>query len=129
MPTPLERIGGPERLREIVARFVSRMVQDRIIGFLFEKVDLPRLITREAELAARHLGGDNAYSGRPLAAVHGPLRIHRGQFRRRLAVLEKILTEEGLPGDIIEGWVAHDRSLEALIAAPTDCGPPEGPGR
>lgn len=121
--TDWERIGGTEAARELVTAIVQRMAADFVIGFRFAGRDLERIAHFEAELASSHLGGPFAYGGRSLALAHEPLRISRGQFRRRLAVLETVLRERGVPDDIVARWVAHDAALESVIADNTDCAP------
>lgn len=121
-----ERIGSEEALFALVRRFVQRMADDFVIGFQFEGKDLDRIAHHEAELALSHLGGRRGYTGRALGEVHAPLRLNRGQFRRRLAVLRTVLEEEGVPDDVIGRWIAHDEALEAVIAGPADCVPRAG---
>lgn len=112
---------GEEAVQRAMTRFVDAVFKDFIIGFLFENSDRDRIIRHEVELARAHLGGPSRYTGRPLGAVHRPLRINKGHFRRRLAILEHVLTEEGLSTEVIEGWVAHDAALEAVITNGLDC--------
>lgn len=119
------RLGGPEGVERIMTIFVDRMRSDFVIGFLFEGRDRERILKHEIELASAHLGGPARYSGRPMGVVHRPLRIHRGHFQRRIAVLRKVLTELEVPDDVVERWVAHDASLESVIAEPIDCAPPD----
>lgn len=121
--TDYDRLGGDERLGPLVRAFVDRMAGDFVIGFRFEGKDLDRIAFHEAQLAAAHLGGPRAYSGRSIGEVHLPMRINRGQFRRRLAVLKTVLHENAVPEDLIERWIAHDAALEPVIADPTDCVP------
>jgi len=122
--THFERLGGAEGVERIMTRFVDRMRGDFVIGFLFEGRDRERILRHEIELATAHVGGPRRYTGRAMGAVHRPLRIHRGHFQRRIAVLRKVLTELDVPDDIVEAWIAHDRSLESVIAEPIDCAPP-----
>jgi truncated hemoglobin YjbI len=104
-----------------VERLVQAFAADFVIGFLFEGKDLARIARHELELARAHLGGPAAYGGRPIGAAHGPLRINRGHFRRRLTILRHILTDEGVAEGIIEGWVAHDARLESVVTTGEDC--------
>jgi len=122
--TDFDRLGGAEGVAQVMTRLVDRMFTDFVIGFLFEGRDRDRILMHEIELASAHLGGPAAYSGRPIGAVHRPLRIHRGHFHRRVAILRKVLTELDVPADVIERWIAHDDSLESVVAEPIDCGPP-----
>ena len=121
--TDYDRLGGAEVLGPLVRAFVDRMAKDFVIGFRFEGKDLDRIAHHEAELAAAHLGGPRSYTGRSIGETHAPLRINRGQFRRRLAVLATVLREHAVPEDVIERWIAHDAALESVVADPTDCVP------
>lgn len=122
--TDFERLGAADGVERIMTAFVDRMRGDFVIGFLFEGRDRQRILRHEIELATTHLGGPPGYTGRPLGATHRPLRIHRGHFQRRIAVLAKVLDELEVPVDIVERWLAHDRSLESVVAEPIDCTPP-----
>jgi hemoglobin len=123
--TDAERIGGEVAVEALVREFVQRMADDFVIGFRFAGKDLERIAYHEAELALAHLGGRRSYTGRSLGEVHLPMRLNRGQFRRRLAVLRTVLAEHGVPDDVIARWIAHDEALEPAISGPTDCGPPK----
>ena len=122
-----ERVGGPEAVREVIQAFVAEMADDFVIGFLFQGRDLQRVVTHEVEHATRLLGGPSAYTGRPLAAVHGPLRINRGHFRRRLALLRSLLRRRGVEEEVISRWIDHDLRLEPVITDGLDCVPEVGP--
>jgi hemoglobin len=124
--TDYERIGGTEGLRRLVQDFVDRERNDPIIGFLFADVDLDRLIAHEVDFAAQHLGGPHRYAGRPLGEAHRPRRIHRGWFRRRLALLRKTMSDHGVDDELIERWLARERRLESLVTDGTDCVPDGG---
>jgi truncated hemoglobin YjbI len=123
-----DRIGGAEGLHRIMSAFIERVSGDFILGFLFEGRDLPRIVRHEIELASQHLDGPFVYGGRPLGQVHRPLKINRGQFRRRLALLARVLEQHGVAADIIERWVDHDRRLEGAITGGLDCVPDEPGG-
>lgn len=114
-PTDLERLGGPENLRPIISDFIDRVRKDMMIGYLFRHVDLDALKTKEASFAAEHLGGDLPYQGRPLKTAHAPHRVKGGQFDRRLTILSDTLVAHGVPADIQERWLAHNRALRASI--------------
>lgn len=112
---------GEQRLTEVVQAFVDAFFRDFVIGFLFEGRDRERIVRHELELARAHLGGPAAYRGRPLGSVHQPLKINRGHFRRRLAILRHVLVDQGLSAEVVEAWVAHDAALEAVVTTGADC--------
>ena len=122
-PTDFERLGGEAGLRPLIEAVCQAFFSDFIIGFRFEGKDHARIVDKEFEHARRHLGGLGGYSGRPVGTVHQPLKINRGQFRRRLAILRTVLADSGVPPEVVERWVAHDASLESAITDGTDCVP------
>ena len=119
--TDFEALGGREEVERLVRAFVHASSKDFIVGFFFEGKDLERIILHETEMAVAHLGGPSRYSGRPLRAAHGPLKINRGHFRRRLAILRTILRAEGAPEDIIDRWIESNRGLESSVVIDRDC--------
>jgi len=123
--TDYERIGGRAGLETLIGAFIDRVFDDFIIGFLFIGKDRARIVRHEMEHASAHLGGPSTYSGRPIPAVHRPLRINAGHFRRRLAILRTVLSDHGVDADIIERWVASNQRLESSITDGTDCLPRE----
>jgi hemoglobin len=118
-----ERLGGESGVRTIVEAFVDRFFADAIIGYLFQGKDRARIVQHELEMSSLHLGGPLRYGGRPIGSLHQPLRISRGHFRRRLALLRQTLERHEVPDDVREAWVAHDARLEAVVTDGTDCVP------
>jgi hemoglobin len=118
-----EALGGEAGLRPLVSDFIRRVYADAIIGFFFVGIDRERLVQRELELAAAHLGGPQAYSGRPVGTVHRPHPINPGHFHRRLWLLEKTLRQHGVDEGIITRWLEHDRRLERAVVSAPDCLP------
>jgi hemoglobin len=116
-----EAVGGAEAVSAIIRDFIERVYADAIIGFFFVTIDKERLILRESQLAAAHLGGPQEYSGRPIHKAHARHPINRGQFRRRLYLLEKTLDAHGVPADIKERWLDHDRRLESAVTDGREC--------
>jgi truncated hemoglobin YjbI len=123
--TPFARAGGEPVVRAIVERFVDRQFDDRIIGFFFAGKDREEIKLREYEHAAGALGATVTYGGRPIPALHRPLRINAGQFRRRLALLRQEIERAAVPEDVAELWLEGQRRMERAITDGTDCAPPE----
>jgi hemoglobin len=123
-PSPssaFSRLGGEEKLRNIVRDFIQRVYRDPIIGFFFTKIDQAQLIEREYEYAAQHLGADIAYQGRPIGRTHRPHRINLGQFHRRLWILQKTLEDHLIPPDIAASWLERERLLVNAVTTGLDC--------
>jgi hemoglobin len=130
-PTAFAEIGGEPALRSIIERFIDRVFDDVMIGYLFAKADRPRVKQKEFEHAAEHLGAGVAYTGRPLSAAHRPHRIRGGQFMRRIQILRETLDEFHVPEGVKERWLAHNLSLQADITDDSGgvCDPPAPPAR
>lgn len=126
--TPFDRVGSAT-VRAVVDRFVDRMFDDMIIGFHFTGKDRAAIQQREYEHAARVLGADIPYTGRNIPALHRPLRINGGQFRRRLALLRQELERAGVPDDIRALWIEAQERMQKQITDGTDCGAPDASGR
>ena len=118
-----ERVGGEPALRRIIERFIDRVFDDLMIGFLFRAADRARVKEKEYELAARHLGAPLRYTGRPVAEAHAPHPILVGHFARRLKILEEVLDELGAPPEVKAHWLAHDERLKGVVTRGGDCNP------
>jgi hemoglobin len=121
-PSLFDQVGAA-RLRAMVADFYERVFADVMIGFLFVGKDRAHLIEREWELAARMLGGDVAYAGRPLREAHRRSPILGGHFDRRLELWRQAMVDHDLPPAAQEVLLRHNRALRAQVTAdPTsDC--------
>jgi hemoglobin len=112
--------GGEQGLRRVVERFVDRLFDDVMIGYLFRAADRARVKQKEFEHAALQLGAPVAYTGRPLAAAHSPHRIRGGQFMRRIEILKETFRELDVPSAVADCIIEHNLSLRALITADDD---------
>ncbi len=118
--SPFERLGGEPAVRAIVDDFIDRCFADTMIGFLFARAESSRIKRHEFEHAARFLGADVEYAGRPLNEAHGPHRILGGQFDRRRQLLIETLDDHDVPAEIRDTWIAHQDSLRHLITKDPD---------
>ncbi|HLV66451.1 MAG TPA: group 1 truncated hemoglobin [Polyangiaceae bacterium] len=114
-PTLFEELGGEPALRRIIERFVERLFEDPMIGFMFQRASRERIKEKEFEFAAQHLGAPIEYTGRPLEAAHRAHTIFEGQFFRRLTILRETLEEEHAPERVREHWLAHTLEQKALV--------------
>ena len=112
-----DELGGEAALGRIVDRFVDRMFDDVMIGYLFRAVRRERIKDKEFEHAAEHLGAGIAYTGKPLDAAHRPHVIRGGQFMRRVRILESTLDELGAPERVKTHWIARTLELRSLVTA------------
>jgi len=123
--TLFEHIGGEGKLREIIATFIDRVFDDRMIGFFFRNADRERIREMEYQFTAKFLGADVEYHGRPLDEAHAKHPIMGGQFARRQQILKETLEIYRVPEAIRDAWLQHNESLRPLITkdAGSDCDP------
>jgi hemoglobin len=120
-----DHLGGEEKVRTIIDTFIDRVFADRMIGFFFRDADRRRIKELEYQLAARFLGANVKYQGRPLHLVHSKHPIMGGHFARRRQILKETLQAYEVPAFVQDAWLQHTDSLRALITpeAATDCDP------
>jgi hemoglobin len=133
-PTLFDELGGEERLRMIIDRFIDRSFDDVMIGFFFRNASRERVKDKEYEFAARLLGAPVEYTGRPLTQAHAPHPIMGGQFMRRLQILRETLAEFAVPEHIQRVWLEHTEQLMSVITRdrPDQCvqrAPERDPGK
>ena len=118
--TLFDLAGGEPGLRRVVERFVDRVFDDVMIGYLFRAADRARVKQKEFEHAAEQLGGPVSYTGRPLAAAHGPHRIRGGQFMRRIQILRETFRELDVPSAVADAIIENNLSLREQITSDDD---------
>ena len=110
------RVGGPERVRAILERFYARLAADPMVGFFFAGHDLGAIADGQLAFLMKATGLD---PGRPFEhprVAHRALPpILRGQFDRRLRILEDTLVDEGVDGDDIAAWLALEESMRKVV--------------
>jgi hemoglobin len=114
--TAFDRIGG-DALRAVIADFYDRVFADVMIGFLFQGKDKARLVQLEWEFAARMLGADVKYTGRPMRAAHAQLPIFGGHFERRLQILREAMRDHGVDPEVQRVWIEHAQALRSQITS------------
>jgi hemoglobin len=126
-----DKLGGENRLREIIDTFVDRVFEDRMIGFFFRNADRRRIKELEYQLTASFLGADIEYSGRPLGKVHANHPIMGGHFARRRQILSDTLDFYHVPVEIKAVVLEHTDALRSQITpeAGSECDPNAVRGR
>jgi len=117
-----EQLGGESRLRAIIDTFVDRIFDDRMIGFFFRNADRGRIKEFEYQHAAKFLGADVEYQGRPLGKVHANHPIMGGHFARRRQILSETLDFYEVAPEIKQALLRHTDALRNQITPELDSG-------
>jgi truncated hemoglobin YjbI len=111
-----------EIIEKILQDYFKVAVSDPMIGYLFTGKDIARLIQKEIELTLGFFDGKTAYTGRGLRFVHGPLRVKKGEFDRRLVLLAQAMAKNNLPENLQKAWLEHnEKARELVLHAELDC--------
>ena len=113
--TLFEKLGGETKLRAIINTFIDRVFEDRMIGFFFRNADRGRIKEFEYQLAARFLGADVEYRGRPLGKAHANHPIMGGHFARRRQILSETLDAYEVAPEIKAALLRHTDALRDQI--------------
>ncbi|HEX7231196.1 MAG TPA: group 1 truncated hemoglobin [Candidatus Binatia bacterium] len=126
-----DRLGGESRLRPIIDTFIDRVFEDRMIGFFFRNADRARIKEMEYQLAAKFLGADIEYRGRPIGKAHANHPIMGGHFARRRQIFKETLESFQVAEEITSALLRHTDSLRPLITpeSGSSCDPIAARGR
>lgn len=112
----VDRIGGPERLRAILTRFYTRLVDDPIVGFFFAGKNLQQVIEGQWGFLMRAFVAAERFHGKNPLVAHTELApIKRGHFDRRIFVLREVLESEGLVDEDVAAWLKVEESFRRRI--------------
>lgn len=99
---------------EILVEFYDQVYADTMIGYVFHPFDKDKL-TKAQHLFTMCMLKGVPYPGRPLGAVHRPLKIRKGQLLRRRVILSEILASSSLPLEFQKQWLRLEGKLEVQI--------------
>jgi len=88
-----------------------------MIGFLFVGKARARRVEKEWELAARMLGADIRYTGKPMREAHARVPILGGHFDRRVQLLRNVLADHAIDAEVQAVWIEHTLALRAQVTA------------
>jgi len=86
--TLFDRVGGAEKLRQIVAETVEAHLANPAVQTRFQRFDPEQLKTRAYAFFAQATGGPAAYDGAGLRKVHEGMNINEAEF---VAVTDDLL--------------------------------------
>lgn len=95
-PSLYARVGGAQRVHEMVEGFYQRVFADEELRPFFEGVDLKKLRAMQREFFSVALGGPVTYFGKPLAYAHRGRGIERRHLQRFTEHLIATVQELGL---------------------------------
>jgi truncated hemoglobin YjbI len=110
------RLGGPERLRDILTEFYRRLAADPWIGFFFAGHDLDRVRDGQHAFLMRAFQETERFTGVHPSKAHLQLApIRRGQFDRRLTILREVLRDAGVPEVDAQAWVRVEEGMRGVV--------------
>ena len=112
----VDRIGGPERLLELLDEFYERLAADVLVGFFFVGKDLGAIARGQRDFLMWATGAVTEKPAKHPITAHDELPpILAGHFDRRLRVLEEVLRKEGVAEEDIDAWRRLDDSFRGRL--------------
>jgi truncated hemoglobin YjbI len=110
------RIGGPERLRQILEVFYERLSQDLLDGFFFAGRDLAKIADGQHAFLMRAFQETERFRGIHPSKAHLQLPpILRGHFDRRLQLLREVLEQEGVHPLDVKAWLKVEEGMRGVV--------------
>jgi hemoglobin len=77
-----ERVGADPAIRAVMGGLYARIMSDRELAPIFERVNIERHSRKAAAFVAAAAGGPDEWSGRDMVSAHRSLHITNEQFDR-----------------------------------------------
>jgi truncated hemoglobin YjbI len=101
---------------EVITEFYQRAFVDPLIGHFFFHSDKAALIAKQIIFTSNLLGAKHlTYTGKSLKEAHSKLPLREVHFRRRQRLLEEVLVERAVAGQLREQWLKLEEKLKPLI--------------
>jgi truncated hemoglobin YjbI len=111
-----QKIGGRDRLNEILRDFYQRMAEDTLIGYFFTGKDLHQIAQKQAEFILHVIGENPNYSGKLPVSAHLDLPpIFSGHFDRRQILLRETLKDQGFSAEEAQIWIDFENAFRGVI--------------
>ena len=103
---------GAEKLEVLVHEFYQRVMDDLMIGFLFNKIDIEEQSQKLIHYMSTHIGTPTEkYRGMSVRQGHEAIPILPGHFDRRHQILKDILEVHLVPAHVRKAWLDLDLAL------------------
>ena len=118
-----ERLGGEERMAEIVSDFVDAAVADPRVNYSrggrypLDAGHLTRIKRGALEFLSQAMGGPLRYSGRSLAEIHGRMDIVDAEFVAFAGHFERALGRHGVSIELIKIVMEAVATVRPMIVA------------
>ena len=110
------RVGGPERLRDILTSLYERLAADPLVGFFFDGKDLEKVRDGQHAFLMRAFQEVERFHGQHPSVAHRDLApILKGHFDRRLVILREVLTAAGLDPLDVDAWVKVEEGMRGVV--------------
>lgn len=120
-PTPslYDRIGGKEKLNQMIQAFYQRILTDLDLAPFFAKADIPKLVSMQQEFFSIALDGPVDYSSRQIVAAHHGRGIKRQHFTKFC---------EHLLSTLVDNGISHEDADKVLVRVGMYAGSVTGSG-
>jgi len=112
-----DRLGGRDGIRAVVDEFYDRLVEDEMLGPMFEDADLEHLRETQTLFLCEAAGGPETYEGPSVREAHRDVPLEPKHIWRTIAILSDSLDAFDVPASdadaVVEAIAAHEDDLLA----------------
>lgn len=110
--TLYNRLGGKERIAEIVDEFYDRVLDDDSVAHFFEDMDMTEQRAHQTQFLSAVAGGPVEYDGDDMRSAHEGLGLEQEHFDAIAVHLEDALREFDVPEEGVEAIMGEVAALE-----------------
>ncbi|SDX62814.1 hemoglobin [Halobellus clavatus] len=118
--TLYERLGGHDGIRAVVDDFYDRLLEDDLVGPLFEDADLERLRKTQTDFLCEAAGGPETYDAAPVEEAHSHVPFTEAHIERAVEHLQDSLDAYDVPESDAQAVVGAVASYRAELLANGD---------
>ncbi|MFB6251801.1 MAG: group 1 truncated hemoglobin [Halobellus sp.] len=118
--TLYERLGEHGGIRAVVDDFYDRLLEDEMVGPLFEDAEMERLRQTQTDFLCEAAGGPETYDAAPVEEAHLHVSFTEAHIERAIEHLQASVDAHDVPESDAEAVVGAVASYRAELLASED---------
>ena len=114
-----EKYGGFASVYPIVNAFYDSVLESEIVAYMFDHVNMEKLIEHQTVFIAQAMGGPGTYDDRKLLAAHPKLNIQEEEWNEVVTILIETLQSFSVEQADIDTLVGKIATKKPLIVSST----------
>ncbi|KAG2437076.1 hypothetical protein HYH02_011335 [Chlamydomonas schloesseri] len=117
----VERLGGPDRVHDVIQTFYRKLFQNAMVRHYFENLSSDRMRSKQMKFMRYIMGGPGTYTGN-LRCIHAQMvkeeGLDKAKFQVVIGLLMDTFKELDVPEDVVSDVLGHVESAKSAIFTP-----------